>query len=159
MKSIYIETTIPSFATARHSRDLIIAGHQAATMQFWEKERHKYTLYVSQYVIDECADGDQEAAQRRLDFIKGITLIPDSDSIEELSIIYQNLLDIPERAKLDCCHLAVCVEAKMDYLLTWNCKHLGIQTFAKIKEYNTSKNLWTPLFVTPDDFLEVEEIE
>jgi hypothetical protein len=159
MKSIYIETTIPSFVTARHSRDSIIAGHQAATMQFWEQERHKYTLYVSQYVIDECADGDEEAAQRRLGFIKGISVIPISDKSKALSKTYQKLLDIPERAKLDCSHLSVCVEAKMDYLLTWSCKHLGIRTFSKIKEYNSSNDLWTPLLVTPYDFIEVEEVE
>jgi len=45
--SIYIETTIPSFATAKTSRDAIIAGHQAATILFWENERQKYELYVS----------------------------------------------------------------------------------------------------------------
>jgi len=68
MKSIYIETTIPSFATARTSRDAIIAGQQAATNAFWEDERQKYELYISQYVIDECAQGDKEAAQKRLNF-------------------------------------------------------------------------------------------
>jgi predicted nucleic acid-binding protein len=159
LQSVYLETTIPSFAAARHSRDLIIAGHQAATMQFWENERHKYRLYISQYVIDECVDGDKEAAQRRFAFVKDIKVIPISDKIKALSEIYQKLLDIPERAKLDCFHLSVCVEAKMDYLLTWNCKHLGIQIFSKINEYNSKNNLWTPLLVTPDDFIEAEELE
>ena len=155
MKKVSIETTIPSLATARRSRDAIIAGHQAATLRFWEQERYKYDLYISPYVVDECADGD--AAQRRLDFIKGIALLPDSENIVVLSHIYQHILDIPEKAKLDCCHLAVCVETNMDYLVSWNCKHLGIQTFVKVKEYNEKHGLWTPLLLTPEDLLELEE--
>lgn len=59
VKSVYIETTIPSIATSRPSRDTIIAGCQADTLLFWENERFKYDPYISQYVIDECTLGVQ----------------------------------------------------------------------------------------------------
>ena len=61
-KSIYIETTIPSYAAGRVSSGLIIAAHQAATRLFWEEERHKYDLYISPFVLDECSLGDPAAA-------------------------------------------------------------------------------------------------
>ena len=76
MSSIYIETTIPSLATSKPSRDIILAGRQAPTILFWENERHNYDLYISQYVIAECSLGDVEASERRLNFIKGIPIIP-----------------------------------------------------------------------------------
>ena len=69
MKSVYIETTIPSFITARPSRDVLIAGQQAATVLWWENERHNYKLYVSEHVIAECRRGDVSVAQKRIALI------------------------------------------------------------------------------------------
>jgi hypothetical protein len=159
MKSVYIETTIPSLAAARPSRDTIIAGRQASTLMFWDNESDKYNLYVSQYVIDECRLGDTDAAVRRLEFLRGIPVIPKSERITELAGIYQQLLGIPDRAKLDCFHLAVCVAAELDYLLSWNCKHLGIHTFVKIHEHNEKRGLFTPLLLTPEALMDINETE
>jgi len=155
MKSLYIETTIPSLAVSRPSRDTIIAGRQALTMLFWENERHKYDLYVSQYVIDECSLGDANAASKRLDFIRNIPVIPKSEQITELAVVYQQLLGISDRAKIDCFHLSACVVAEMDYLLSWNCAHLGIHTFVKIQGYNEKHGLFTPILLTPEALMEI----
>jgi len=159
MKSVYVETTIPSMATSRPSRDTIIAGRQAVTVLFMENEWHKYDFYVSQYVIDECSLGDAEAAQKRLVFVKDIPVIPKSEQITALANVYQKLLNIPDKAKIDCFHLAVCVVAEMDYLLSWNCAHLGIHTFIKIREYNEKHGLFTPLLLTPEALMDINEAE
>jgi hypothetical protein len=155
MSSVYIETTIPSFATARPSRDIIIAGRQAATIQFWENERHKYNLFISQYVIDECSLGNPEAAQRRLEFLWGIPVIPKTDQTLALANTYQHLLGIPDRSKIDCFHLASCTVAEIDYLLSWNCAHLGIRTFVKIQAYNDKLGIATPLLLTPESLMDI----
>jgi len=159
MRSVYLETTIPSLAVSRPSRDTIIAGRQAMTLLFWENERHKYDFYISQYVIDECTLGDFGAAEKRLEILKGIPVIPKSDEIAELAAIYQRLLGIPNRAKIDCFHLAACVAAEMDYLLSWNCAHLGIHTFVRIQAYNEQHGLFTPLLLTPEALMEINETE
>ncbi|MCL2624297.1 MAG: type II toxin-antitoxin system VapC family toxin [Planctomycetaceae bacterium] len=155
MKSVYIETTIPSLAVSRPSRDVIISGRQAATLLFWETERHQYDLFVSQYVIDECSLGDREAAGRRLAFLKEIPVIPKSERVSELAGQYQQLLNIPDRSIIDCFHLAVCVVAEIDYLLSWNCTHLGIHTYVKIQKYNQLEGLFTPLLLTPEALMEI----
>ena len=155
-KSVYIETTIPSYATSKASRDIITAHRQAITRLFWENEQQRYDLFTSQFVIDECSRGDIEAAKRRLEFIKGITLIPENNVIAELAEIYFSFLEIPERAKTDCFHLAVCVDAKLHYLLSWNCSHIGMVSYAKVYEYNKKHGLWTPEFVTPELLMEFE---
>jgi hypothetical protein len=134
-KSVYIESTIPSYATAsataRESKNVIVAAHQAETKLFWEKKRYKYDLYMSQYVIEECMLG---AAQRRRELLRGITVLPNSDEGTILASVYQKLLNIPERAKTDCSHLAICVTNEIDYLLTWNCTHLGLNAYLKIRD-------------------------
>ena len=134
---------------------MIIAGRQAVTIFFWESERHKYDLYTSQYVMDECLQGDVEAAKRRLEFLRGIAIIPKSEQISELANEYQKLLNIPDKSKIDCFHLAVCVISEMDYLMSWNCTHLGINTFIKIQKYNERNNLFTPVLLTPEALLEI----
>jgi hypothetical protein len=153
MKSIYVESTIPSYATARPSTDMVVAGHQYLTQFFWENQRNQYKLYVSKAVIDEISEGDADAARRRLDFIKGIEKLPEPDGRKELAAIYQQLLKIPDRAGADCSHLAYCVLGRIHYLLTWNCGHLGPPSQNKIRDYNDKHKLWTPTLVTPEGLI------
>jgi hypothetical protein len=154
-KSLYIETTIPSYATSRDSSDFIALARQVITRKFWEEERSHFDLYTSQYVIDECSGGDKEAAKRRLDFLAGIHVFPKTDEVADLANTYFKILSIPERAKEDCFHLATCVIAKMHYLLSWNLTHLGAETTYKILGYNAKYGLWNPTLISPDYLLEL----
>lgn len=52
VSTVYVETTIVSYLTARRSRDAILAAHQALTREWW-RGRAAYHLRVSQLVIDE----------------------------------------------------------------------------------------------------------
>ena len=118
-KTVYIESTIPSYATALPSSNILNIVQKAQTLDFWNI-RDTYKLVISQLVITEISKGDPHAVQRRLDFIKGIELLPKPDGLDPLSALYQTMLGIPERAKIDCSHLAYCVLHQIDYLLTWN---------------------------------------
>jgi hypothetical protein len=82
--------------------------------------------------------------------MKDIPIIPKSDVISKLAKNYHLLLGIPDRAKIDCYHLAVCVDLKIDCLLSWNCTHLGMRTFVKLQDYNDKQGLTTPLLLTPE---------
>ena len=66
-QSVYIETTIPSYLAAHPSSNLIVAGKQAVTREFFESERDRYDLYISEFVLRECEKGDPEAASRRME--------------------------------------------------------------------------------------------
>jgi hypothetical protein len=149
-KTMYIETTIPSYATARASNDLIKASRQALTRLFWEKDRHNYDLYISQYVIDECSQGDKDAAQKRLDLIKDIPLLSKSPEIDALAELYKHLLSIPPKAEMDAYHMAAAVIYKLDYVLSWNFAHLGFESYIKLLQYNNAHNFNTPLLTNPD---------
>jgi predicted nucleic acid-binding protein len=152
--SLYIETTIPSYATAWDSLDLLKLHRQVVTRAFWRDERHRFSLCTSMAVLNECADGDPDAAQRRKEFLGAILVHPVIDAEIALAAEYQRLLGIPDRAKLDCVHLAVCVTNKIDYLMTWNCGHLGTVAQTAIMEYNGKCGLWVPKLVTPENINE-----
>jgi len=95
-------------------------------------------------------------AQKRMALIKEIVALPNTVEISELAEIYLELLGIPDRAKVDCAHLATCVLNDMTYLLSWNCTHLGELTYEKILKYNDTCGLPTPRLITPFNLLNME---
>jgi len=158
-RSIYIETTVPSIITSRPSRDIRNLYRQEISKEFWEYERQKYNLYISQYVVEECKRGDEDAAKRRLELIKDIPSLPTSEDVENLAEKYYKCLGISKKAKTDCFHLAISVIGKMDYLMSWNMTHLGERYFNEVAEYNYKNSLWLPRMHTPDAIMDIEKEE
>ena len=158
-KSVYIETTIPSYITAKDSRDLIRLERQLSARNFWESERKKYNLFISDFVIAECEKGDKNAAQKRLSLLKGLTSLPATPEVLRLAPVYNALLQIPERAKADAFHFAIAVVHNMDYLLTWNFAHMGVEAYSRLLKYNEAHGIKTPLLITPDFFIQLDEEE
>jgi len=66
---LYLETTIPSYLTARPSRDLVTLRRQRTTIEWWNSWRTSFDIYISQEVIEEAGAGNQEAARRRLQLL------------------------------------------------------------------------------------------
>jgi predicted nucleic acid-binding protein len=148
--SLYLETTIPSYLAARTSSSIIIAGRQAVTHEFWEDERRKYNLYVSSFVYDECRRGDTVVAQKRLELLTNISVLDETPDIEPLADVYMRILSIPPSKRVDALHLAMCCVHKINYLLSWNCSHLGTESMQIAQKHNDMHGLFTPKMVTPD---------
>ena len=152
--TLYLETTIPSYLAARPSRDIIVAGHQQITHEWWEEERRKFQLYISQPVLLETKAGDPHVALSRMNYLEGIDILPTHKEIEYIASKYLSVLGIPEKCILDSIHLAYAVFYNLDYLLTWNCKHLAHgEIRKKLKQYNHSIGLETPEILTPNELL------
>ncbi len=122
---VYIETTVVSYLTALPSRDVVIAGHQQMTRDWWQNCRDAYELTTSQLAIREASFGDPVYAQKRLEILATMTLL---DVVEEALALAQELVTtrvLPSKAGEDAMHLAVAVTSGVDYLLTWNYRHLA----------------------------------
>jgi predicted nucleic acid-binding protein len=156
--SVYLETTIPSYLASRLSSYMIVAAQQLITRDWWEGARFGYNLYVSEAVLEECRAGDSEQAARRMDIVQGIPVLAITDRIILLASIYQELLDIPETSKVDALHLAFAVGYEIDYLLTWNCRHLAHgEVRTRIHRYSQAKKVHEPMIVTPQELMERSE--
>ncbi len=152
--TLYLETTIPSYLAAKFSRDLVVAAKQQATHEWWTYERNKFQIYISQPVVVEAKAGDPEAATLRNKYLKGLAILPATEEVENLARKYTTVLGIPQKALLDAVHLAYGVAYNLDYILTWNCKHLAHgEVRKKLKRYNTSVGLETPEIVTPFELM------
>ncbi len=122
--TVYIETTIPSLLTAWPNRDLEIAAQQVATREWWEKRRGTFELYVSADVLDEAERGDAEAAKLRLAALAECKVL---SATKEAQLLTKRILAtglIPPRAATDAAHIALAAAHRIDFLLTWNCRHI-----------------------------------
>ncbi len=128
MKSIYIETSISSYLTARPSSDVRAAAWQQITYQWWEEEQNKYDTFVSELVIVEASEGHPEAAGRRLKALENIPELPISQEMGELAKSLMAGGGIPLSSEADALHVAISAVHRIDYLLTWNCRHINNAT-------------------------------
>jgi hypothetical protein len=151
---VYIETSVISYLTARPSRDLITAAHQQLTIDWWEDRRADFDLYVSQLVIREASAGDENAASRRLEIIKPMPLL---ELNEEALALARSLLEdgpLPAKASEDALHIAIAAVHGMDFLLTWNCKHIAnAEMRGLIEGVCRSKGYEPPITCTPEELL------
>jgi hypothetical protein len=124
MKSVYAETSIFSYLTARPSRDLLASARQHLTVWWWHHHRARFDVFVSPSVRREAAKGDPEAADRRLAAMTGISLLVMNDAVARLA---ERLIEehaVPQVAAEDALHVAMAAVHHIDYLLTWNCGHI-----------------------------------
>ena len=154
--TVYIESTIVSYLAAKPSRDLIVAAHQQLTTEWWNLIRPQVDCFVSPFVIQEISAGDKEAANKRIEIVKDIKVLELNQEIQKIAQRYFDLLEIPEKARLDASHLAVAVWHEIDYLLSWNCRHIVSGRVKKVLEkINAQLNIKTPVLCTPEELMEV----
>jgi hypothetical protein len=154
---VYIETTFVSYLTARPNRDVVIAGHQQITHEWWETQRGNFELCVSQLVLQEAAAGDPQAAQERLEVLQAMTLLETTTAALALAIDLVQAGALPAKAAGDALHIAIAATQGVPYLLTWNCRHLANATMRPLIESVCANNgLKAPIICTPEELLETK---
>jgi hypothetical protein len=155
MKSkVYLETTVVSYLVASSTPDIIQAAHQQVTREWWTR-RERFALFVSRAVLAEAARGDATAAARRLETLAGIPVLLASRGVATLANTLVRTGALPTKARLDAVHVAIAAMNGMDYLLTWNLRHLANATIrGKIEEACRKAGLHPPIICTPEELLE-----
>ena len=153
-RRIYIETTIPSYLTARPGRDIVQAARQQLTREWWDVERRNYDLCISQIVLDEVAAGDAEAAQRRMAVIDTLPLLDLTFEVDGLAETIMQSGLLPVSASRDAVHIAVTAVHQVHFLLTWNCRHIANATiFRDLQHVIMSAGYDVPVICTPEELL------
>ncbi len=153
-RTIYIETSVISYLTSKPSRDIIISAYQQITKDWWEMEMRHYTCYVSDFVIDEISRGDENAAKVRIESISFLDKIALNQTVLDLVRVYEQGLSIPDKAKMDIFHLAIAAGNGIDYILSWNFKHIANAAIKeKLFQINSQLGLRTPMICTPEELI------
>jgi len=149
---IYLETTIISYLAARPSKDLITAAHQQVTRDWWQNRRRDFDLFSSQLVIQESSAGDAAVAKTRLQLLSDISLVQVNVDCLSLARALVDRGPIPEKAAVDALHIAIATVHGMDYLLTWNCKHIAnAEMQTAVNRICRSAGYEPPVICTPEE--------
>lgn len=152
--SVYLETTVPSYYTSKASRDVVIAGHQATTREWWERRLPQFRAFVSQVVLEEAALGDADAARRRLDAIASFPVLELRDDVIGLANAFVRRGPLPGKAVRDALHIAVAAAHGLNFLVTWNCAHIAnAEMNPRIITICHNHGLECPVICTPEELM------
>ena len=121
---VYLEPTVISHLVARPSNDPILASWQRASQQLWEDCADRFEFVTSPIVRAEIQRGDLTAAQQRLGVVSSLTVL---ELLPEVNVLVQKLLDtgaVPWNAEPDAQHIAIATVHGIEYLVSWNHKHI-----------------------------------
>ncbi len=159
MPSVYIETTIPSYYFETRRTAKAIAWREA-TQRWWDKHRQAYELRTSRLVVREPSAAPARKAERCLRLIKEVEILEPPLSLRDVIEYYVEQRLMPANATADAGHLAMASLHKVDFLLTWNCRHLAnANKFEHIRVINSRLGLYVPTITTPELLLPENEDE
>jgi len=153
-ETVYIETSILGYLTARPSRDLIVAANIEITREWWDTRRSAFQLYSSQAVIKETSQGDAALETQRLEIVRNLVLLDLNQSVLDLAEQFLERSSLPTKADVDTVHIAAATIHGMDYLLTWNCKYIAnAQIQRRLAEISLDLGYELPILCTPYELL------
>ena len=118
--------------------------------------RENFELYISQFVLDEAADGDPEAARERLLALRDLPVLDLTEEVGDLAAALVTTLALPARAATDAAHIAIAAVHGMHFLLTWNCTHIANAEMAvAIETACRERSLACPVICTPEELMGV----
>jgi hypothetical protein len=133
---------------------LIRAAHQQITQEWWQNRRNDFELFVSEFVVNEASAGDKDAAGKRLEVLQGISLLDVNLEVENLAKKFIGEKALPAKAVTDALHIAVASVHGIDYLLSWNCRHIANAEMQSAIQKVCEKNGYKyPKICTPEELL------
>ena len=151
---VYLETTIPSLLTAWPNRDVVVLGQQQATRDWWNQHRHKYELFISDLVAVESRRGDPVAAGERDAVLATCSLLNIPEGAQSLAERILSTKLMPPNATADALHVAIATVHAMDFLLTWNCRHIANATVVeRVRDVCKQAGYQPPVICTPFELM------
>ena len=152
---VYIETTVISYLTARPARDVVIAGHQQSTRDWWATASERFELVISELVREEAGAGDPDAVRARLTLLTSLALLDATTEAQELAEKLVSASAVPEAAMQDAAHIAIAAANGIEYLVTWNFRHIAnAVTRPQIESVCRQAGFESPVICTPEELME-----
>ena len=148
MKTVYVETTVFSFY---HDERPASAYRCAVTREWWRTQRQRYELFTSRFAMEEVSNPVYPGWRKVAALARRVAQLELTDELEGIIKAYIDHRLMPLDDAGDAAHLAIASFHAVDYLLTWNCRHLAnANKFEQIRTINRRLGLLTPELVTPE---------
>ena len=122
---VYIETSVVSYLTAQPSRDVVIAAYQEITRDWWRDAPTRFGLVASTLVLAEARAGDSDASRIRLEALESVAFLDANPDAEDLAQTLVEVGAVPRQATDDAAHIAIAVTSGVEFLVTWNFRHIA----------------------------------
>ena len=156
----YIETSVVSYLTARPSRDVVVAAYQEVTREWWRDASSRFNLVASELVLAECGAGDADAARARLEALEGVALLNAARDAEDLARHLLDLGAVPREAAADAAHIAIAVTNGVEFLVTWNFRHIANAAMrVRIEDACRQAGYEPPVICTPSELMEKSDAD
>lgn len=154
-RTVYIESSVISYRIARLSRDVVVLARQEITAEWWDNVLPHLEGFVSPVVLEEIALGDVKSAERRLQIVECFQSLEVNNSVRTLAELIVTQLKLPGHVLPDAYHLALPAVHGIDYLVTWNCKHIANAFMLKrIETIVVASGYDMPVVCTPEELME-----
>lgn len=158
--SVYLETSVIGYLTSRPSRDIVTVAHQQITSEWWKDQRAKFDLFISQFVLQETGSGNQEFAAKRLALVQNIPILPATPEALALAQLLTKNGPLPRKSEVNALHLAIAAVNSVNYLLTWNSKHIANAAMRpRIEVLCRQSGYEPPIICTPEELMEEENVD
>lgn len=146
---IYLDTSVISALFDERNPE-----RKALTEEFFSKIAI-YTTYISELTIAEIErTPDQSLRDKMRQGIKKFSILEVNEAVEELAAEYIKYGAVPGSYFEDAYHISVAVLNEMDYLLSWNFRHIVREkTRDIVRMVNTLRNLKHVEIITPGELL------
>jgi hypothetical protein len=152
--TVYLDTTIPSFLTAWESNNPERARKQRVTREWWELYRWQFDVRISIHVRNEAEKGDARAARDRWEVLRSLEDVEPKLGAEELAHKLMNGCGLAEKSETDARHVALAAAHSLQFLLTWNCRHMANEVLRpKMMHICRKAGYYCPHIVTPDEIM------
>jgi hypothetical protein len=152
--TVYVETSVISYLASQPSSDLIVRGHQKSTTELWAR-RGEIVAYVSPLVKVEAAEGDPLMVAKRLSLLAQLPMLDVPPAADRLAAALLRSGPLPRKAENDAVHIAVAAVGGMEYLITWNLKHIANPAMRRrIEEICRANGVEPPILCTPEELKE-----
>lgn len=153
--SVYVETTVIGYLTARPSRDVVLQAHQQVTYEWWQTRRQNFELFISPLILQEAGVGDPELAPKRVEMLAELPVLESTREAIDLAEQLVRRGPLPEKAQVDALHIATATVHGMDYLLTWNLKHIANAAMRpRTEAVCRAAGYEPPVMCTPEELME-----
>ena len=150
--TLYMETTIPSYLLAEPSHDVLVLARQEITRMWWKRDNARYAIFVSEVVIREAGKGNRKEAEKRSEFLQQFPSLVATPETQRLTELYIEKGVVPIGNAEDAAHLALASVHQIEFLCTWNFKHLAnVLALRRFRQVNEKRGLFVPQVCTPEE--------
>jgi predicted nucleic acid-binding protein len=94
-------------------------------------------------------------AAKRLEILRDFPLLEVNEAVQSLAVQFLAKSNLPPKAADDALHIAVATVYGLNYLLTWNCKHIAnAQIQKKLSQISIEAGYELPTICTPYKLIE-----